>query len=82
MVLFDHTHLPLSPIMIKLEVNWVTKQLSEGTLDAFTSRTIPGPRHNRPVFPFKYYICKVVVGGQSLNNPAYVIRLDPSIECK
>jgi hypothetical protein len=33
--------------------------MDEGTLDAFTSGTIPGQWHNRPAFPFKYYISKV-----------------------
>ena len=37
----------------------------EGTLDAFTSGTIPGPQHNRPAFPFKYYISKERGGGVS-----------------
>ena len=45
--------------MIKLEVNRVTKHWGEGTLDAFTGGTIPGPLHNRLEFPFKYYISKV-----------------------
>ena len=37
----------------------------EGTIDAFTSGTIPSPRHNLPEFPFKYYISKVGGGGVS-----------------
>ena len=35
----------------------------EEIIDVFTSGTIPGPRHNRPAFPFKYYISKVGGGG-------------------
>ena len=49
--------------MMKLEVNMGNKALGDGNLDAFTSGTIPGPRHNLPVFPFKYYISKVGGGG-------------------
>ena len=33
-------------IVMKLEVNWVTTHWGEGTLDAVTSGTIPGLRHN------------------------------------
>jgi hypothetical protein len=57
-------------MMIKLEVNCVTK-LREGILDAFTSGTIGGPRHDRPVFPFKYYISKV--GGGEVSDYALIL---------
>jgi hypothetical protein len=39
--------------------------LEEGTLDVFTSGTIPGLQYNRPAFPFKYYVSKVGGGGMS-----------------
>ena len=40
----------------------------EGTLDAFTSRTIPGPLHNWPAFPFKYFAYFAYAGGGVFNK--------------
>ena len=47
--------------------------MEEGTLDAFTSRTINGPRYNRPAFPFKYYISKV--GGRGVSDHALILLM-------
>ena len=41
----------------------------EGTFDAFTSGTIPGPRH---AFPFKYYISKV---GGGVSDPVLILLM-------
>ena len=49
--------------MMKLEVNWVTKRCGRELLMLLPAEQSLFPKHNWPVFPFKYYISKAGEGG-------------------